>query len=159
MISLLLPLLLALLPQTAKPCDDAELKQVAGRSDVVMTAEVVEVEPTSELQPWSGLISSKQYVRYRVRAVLKGELSESEVRVGFYLVKNSLTADKGRARLSPELFKEHSVHIVFLTRDPKPPADNGNPPPPASYTAADQDCGALIATPATEAVLQQPNGR
>src|SRR2546423_83526 len=109
MIGLLLCITLALLSQTTKSCDDAELKKIAVNSDVILVAEVKEVEPISELQPWTGLISSKQYVRYEVKYVLKGEMPESEVRVGFYLIKNSMTADKTRTQLSTELFKEHNV--------------------------------------------------
>jgi len=153
MIGLLLCITLALLSQTTKSCDDAELKKIAVNSDVILVAEVKEVEPISELQPWTGLISSKQYVRYEVKYVLKGEMPESEVRVGFYLIKNSMTADKTRTQLSTELFKEHNVHIVFLRRDQNPPSTGGNQPPP-SYTSVDQDYGAIIATPDAEAAIR-----
>lgn len=144
MIRLLFALTLTLIPQATTP-SDAELKRLTGRSDVVIVAEVKEVEPTSELQPWSGLVSSWQYVRYEVRKVLKGKMPEGEVRVGFILVPNSLTADKSRPGLSSELFKEDNVHIVFLELNRQPPV-MGTP-----YTAVSQDYGAIMATPAAEA--------
>lgn len=144
MTSLLLFLTLMLPPQTGRPPDDKELKRLTGRSDVVIVAEVKKVEPTWEPQPWSGLSSSWQFVRYEVREVVKGELPEGEVRAGFILVPNSLTADKSRPGLSPELFKEHSVHIVFLERD-RLPREMGAP-----YTGVGQDYGAIMATPAPQ---------
>jgi hypothetical protein len=149
MTSLLFALMLALLPQTAKPLDDKEIERLTGRSDVIIVAEVKEVEPTSDLQPWSGLISSWQYVRYDVKKVLKGELRQSEVRVGFILVPNSLTADKSRPGLSPELFKEHNIHIVFLKLDRKPPVIG------TRYTGVSQDYGAIIVTPAVETKIRR----
>jgi hypothetical protein len=145
--------MLALLPQTPQ-CDEAKIKQMVGDAAVVLIAEVKEEEPTFENQPWTGFAASKQYVRYEVKSVLKGELPDSEVRIGFYLIKNSLTADKSRPQLSPELFKKHNVHIIFLQLDLKPPASDGNPPPPPSYTALDENYGAIIATPDTEAAIR-----
>lgn len=144
MIVLLLALLLTLPSHAPRPLGDKELKRLAGRADIVVVAEVKEVEPTSELQPWSGLISSWQFVRYKVREVLKGEMSEGEVRVGFILVPGSLTADKSRPGLSPELFKPQNVHILFLERDRQPPVLG------ARYTGVSQDYGSITATPTVQ---------
>lgn len=144
LLSITMMLLPLLLPQTARPLDDEELKRLTERSDVVAVAELKEVEPTSELQPWSGLTSSWQFVRYRVKKVLKGKMSEDEVRVGFMLVPNSLTADKAKPGLSPELFKAHNVHIIFLGLDRQPPILG------TRYTGVSQDYGAITATPAAQ---------
>jgi hypothetical protein len=130
-----------LTPQTGRPPDDKDLKKLVGRSDLVVVAEVKKVDPTSELQPWSGLTSSWQFVRYEVKEVLKGEFPTGEVKVGFILVKNSLTADKSRPALSPELFKEHNVHIVFLDLDRLIPEMG------TRYAGVSQDYGAIMFTP------------
>ena len=130
--------------KVATPPDDRELERLTERSDIVAIAEVKEVEPTSELQPWSGLTSSWQFVRYEVKEVIKGETPEGEIRVGFMLVPNSLTADKSRPGLSPELFKNHSLHIIFLELD-RQPATVGT-----HYTGVNQDYGAITATPAAQ---------
>ena len=141
MTRLLFALILTLTPQAAGPPDDDELKRQVSRSAVIIVAEVKEVEPTSELQPWSGLISSWQFVRYEVKQALKGEMPKGEVRVAFMLIPNSLTADKSRPGLSPELFKKQNVHILFLDGDRQPPVLG------ARYTGVGQDYGAIMATP------------
>lgn len=156
MIKLLLALLLLTLPShTSRSLDDKELKKLTERSEVVIIAEVKVVEPTSELQPWSGLTSSWQFVRYEVKEVLKGEMPQGEVRVGFMLVPNSLTADKRKPGLSTDMFKAGNVHIVFLGLDRQPPVLG------TRYTAVSQDYGVITATPAVQkkirAVSSQPN--
>jgi hypothetical protein len=146
--NLLLILTLLLTPQTARRPDDEELKRLSRRADVVVVAEVKKVEPTSELQPWSGLTSSWQFVRYEVKEVLKGEFPTGEVKVGFILVKNSLTADKSRPALSLELFKEHNVHIVFLDLDRLVPEMG------TRYAGVSQDYGAILFTPEAAAAVR-----
>jgi hypothetical protein len=103
--------------------DDAKVQRLTERAEVVVVAEVAEVEPTSELQPWSGLISSRQYIQYDVREILKGEVPDGKIRVRFMLVRNNLTADESRPRLSPEPFQKWNVHILLLERDRQPPGD------------------------------------
>ena len=148
MTGLLLSLTLMLLPQAARPLDDAEVKRLVDRSEVVVVAKVEEVEPTSAGQPWSGLISSNQYVQYSVREVLKGELPDGKIRVSFILVRNGLTADESQPRLSFELFQKNNVHILFLKRD-SPSTDKKQLPWLSwlSYKSIDEDYGAIMATP------------
>ena len=129
---------------------------MVARSDIILIAEVREVEPTFDLQPWSGgLIGSKQHVRYEIRSVLKGEFPDGEVRVAFYLIKNSLTAGKDWPHLSPELFQKNSLHIVFIEIDPLSPPTKENTSPISSYVGATADCGAIIATFDAEATIRR----
>ncbi len=154
---ILLSLVLATLAAATEPgrvraqgeCDEARLQRTAAKADVVMIAEVAELE-NDALSFWSGVMGVRQHVRYKVKTVLKGELAESVVRVAFYVVHHSATADKDEPQLSPELFKENSVHVVFLKREKKPDADNAKAAETHSYLGLDQNCGALVATPALE---------
>ncbi|HEX8148022.1 MAG TPA: hypothetical protein VF591_12650 [Pyrinomonadaceae bacterium] len=144
------------LSQTAGRLDDKEIERLTGRSEVIVIAEVEKVEPTSVLQPWSGLVSSKQYVQYNVREVLKGEMSDGKIRVGFMLIEHSLTTDESQPRLSPELFREKNVHILFLNPDGRRPvtdkkaSDNKQPSWLSwlSFESVDSDYGAVMSTPA-----------
>ena len=153
MIGVLLSIALVLPPTTAS-CDEAKIKQMVRDSVVVLVAEVKEVETPSLTASWSGLAIFKQHVLYKVRAILKGEITEREVRVGYSVYKNSLTADKNRPQLSPVLFKKNTVHIVFLKLEEKSAVDGANQPTTPSYLALDVNCGAILDTPAVEAEIR-----
>ncbi len=154
MTRLLFVLTLMLAPQSAPPATP-DFKKLEGRSDIIVIAEVKEVEPTSVLQPWSGgLVSSYQYVKYSVRSVLKGESPGDEVRVAFLLVRSSVMADKSRPQLSSELFKQGSLQILFLKHNRKLTPPDGEPQAPPTYTGAQQDYGAIPATPEAEAAVR-----
>lgn len=150
MIGMFLSIMLAVLPQMKPQCNDAKLKQMVRDSDVVLIAEVKEVQAPSLMQAWSGLVVFKQYVRYEVKAVLKGEMSQSEVRVGYPIYYKSLTADKSRPQLSPELFKEKNLHIVFLKLDKDSSKAEAKQQASSSYVALDINFGAIMDTSASE---------
>lgn len=157
MTSLLLSLTLMLLPQVRRPLDGKEIGRLTERSEIIVAAEVAEVEPTDMQQPWTGLITSKQFVQYNIREVLKGEVSDAQIRVGFMLFQNSLTADKDQPRLSPELFRKGNVHILFLKRGRRSPAAEKKRLPWLnwlSYDSVDSDYGAVMAAPAVEAKVR-----
>jgi hypothetical protein len=141
---------LVLLPQARRPLDDKEIGRLTDNSEVVVVAEVAELEPADAQQPWSGLISSKQFVQYDVREVLKGEVSDAKIRVGFMLLQNSLTADENQPRLSPELFRKGNVHVLFLKRDLRSRAADKQRTPWLkwlAYDSIDSDYGAVTSTP------------
>jgi hypothetical protein len=148
MISLFLSLTFAL-PQAASPCNEARLEKLTRRAAIVLIAQVKEVEPAGATSGWSGVLASMQQVRYEVREVIKGEVPKGEVLVAYYLVKNSLTADKDLPRLSPELFKEQNVHILFLEPDRKRATAGVPRAAAAPYVAFDENCGAITFTPET----------
>jgi hypothetical protein len=156
--SLLLSLTLILASQVATPLDDARIKRLTERAEVVVVAEVAEVEPTSVQQPWSGLVSSWQFVQYNVREVIKGEVPDGKIRVRFMLSEHSLTADESRPRLSPQLFQKRNVHLLFLERDHRSPATDKKQMPWLSwllYKSFDSDYGAVMDVPAVEAKIRE----
>ncbi|MBA3243095.1 MAG: hypothetical protein H0T60_17895 [Acidobacteria bacterium] len=154
MTGILLSLALAVLPATGQ-CDEARLKRTVSKAKVVMIAEVAEIDAPPRLMAWSGLMAVTQRVKYKVRTVLKGELPEGDVWVSFYLVHHSLTADKDSPQVSPELFKENNVHVVFLELDKKPSSGETDATAARSYVAIDENCGAILATPTAEKKIRR----
>lgn len=131
---------------------------------VVFVGEVKEVEKPSLLQSWSGLILFRQHVRYEVKTVLKGTLSEKELWVGVPIYYNSLLADKDVPQLSPEVFKTNSVQIVFMkhVKESAPPPSSSPPLNPSAkpaikspYGVVDVNCGATADNPAAEAEIRR----
>jgi hypothetical protein len=112
---------IASLAHSSLPSDDEIVLKVAQKAEVVVVAEVIEVQ----LSPgaWSGVFAWVQHVRYKVVEVLKGsadnegEVKSGEIDVGHYLVFNSLTADKEQARLSPKLFKPGNRLLLMLSQE------------------------------------------
>jgi hypothetical protein len=95
--------------------DEKALLSVMKEAEIVVVAEVEEVGPS--LGAWSGLLASVQHVKYRVVEVLKGKMKSNEIDAGHYVVHNSLTADKEKPHLSPELFKPGNRLILILSRE------------------------------------------
>ena len=121
-------------------CDDQRLQQLVHKTQYVIVAEVVEVKPAPGF--WSGQVAALQYVHYKVIKSLKGNPPD-HIEVGHYVVKNSLSADKDRARLSPELFRvgNRLILIIELERS-KHQAEPGK----VKFISPDENCGAMLAT-------------
>jgi hypothetical protein len=156
--------LAALLPAAPTPCGGPKLEQMTRDAEVVFVGEVREVEEPSLMQSWSGLILFRQHVRYEVKAVLKGKLSEKELWVGYPIYYESLLADRETPQLSPEVFKTASAHLVFIKhiKEPTPPLKSPPEAPPAEkrqvispYGPVDVNCGALASTPAAEEEIRR----
>lgn len=149
-------LMLALPAAPATQCSEEELKKVANRADFVLVAEVKEVEPSSEVFPpmWSGAVRFKDFVHYDLKEVLKGDGVEFEFTTGYDLIATSRLIDKEQPRLSPSLFKKGARQILFLEAAPNPFGDS-RPTPSQYYVSIDQDCGAVVATDKTEALLRK----
>lgn len=155
--------LAALLPPT--PCGGPKLEQMTRDAEVVFVGEVREVEKPSLMQSWSGLAIFRQHVRYEVKALLKGELSEKELWVGYPLYYKSLLADKEAPRLSPELFKTDGVHLVFIKHiegPTPPPFKSASETLPAwkrqitsPYGPVDANCGAIPVEPGVEDIIRR----
>jgi hypothetical protein len=155
--------LVALLPAAPAQCGKPKLERMTREAEVVFVGEVIEVEERSMIQ-WSGLTLYKQHVRYEVKAVLKGKLSEKELWVGYPIYHGSLLADKDVPQLSPEIFKTDSVHIVFMehVKELNPPPfspprlnPSAKPAIKSPYGPVDVNCGALADSPAAEAEIRR----
>jgi hypothetical protein len=112
------------------------------KTETVVIAEVVEVNPSPGF--WSGFLASVQHVKYKVVEVLKGEVQSKEIDAGHYVVKNSVTADKEKARLSPELFKPGNRLILILSREEGHGCKLNNPKGDIEAFCSD---GSVIASP------------
>ena len=121
-------------------CNDQRMQELARNTQLVVVAEIVEVKPAPGF--WSGQFAAVQYVHYKVIESLKGKTA-GEIEVGHYVVKNSLTADKDHARLSPELFKVGNRLILFIQPDKRnQKAELGS----LAFLSQDEHCGAVLAT-------------
>ncbi len=145
---------IAFLPAAPQQCGGPKLEQMTRDSEVVLVGEVKDVETPAMLQSWAGLVVFKQHVRYEVKAVLKGKMPRSEVWVGYPIYYNSPLADKDLPRLSPEIFKTNSVHVVFIKLDKKAAAADSKQPETPSYVTVDVNCGAIIDTPDVETKIR-----
>jgi hypothetical protein len=126
--------------QSSPACNEERMQKLAHKVGFVVVAEVVEVKPAPGF--WSGQLAAVQYVRYKVIESLKGKTAR-EIEVGHYVVKNSLTAAKDQARLSPELFKVGNRLILFIQLDQRnQKAEPGN----LTFLSQDENCGAVLAT-------------
>ena len=103
---LLLVLVLASLRPMQPNCDEQRMQRLTRNATLIVVAEILDVKPAPGA--WSGYVAIAQQVRYKVKEVLKGELTLHEIDVSHYVVKNSRTADTQRPRLSPKLFVHRS---------------------------------------------------
>ena len=142
-VTLILTLTLSV-PQASR-CQEEQIQRLAEKSELIVVAEIIEVQsPPFLFDVWSGPVTVIQRVQYRVEKVLKGNLNEGEINVGHYLVRNSLTADTQRARLSPNLFKKGNELVLFLKEDNQTNSSgmalSGN----QTYLSFDENCGAIL---------------
>lgn len=93
-------------------CDKKITREYVQASDVILIAEVAEVQSPPNF--WSGTAPAIQKVKYKVEKVLKGNISEREVVVEHYVVKNSSTADTDYPQLSQKLFTVGTHFILLL---------------------------------------------
>ena len=121
-------------------CDDQQMQELTRNTQLVVVAEIVEVKPAPGF--WSGQFAAVQYVHYKIIESLKGNTA-GDIEVGHYVVKNSLTADKDRARLSPKLFKVGNRLILFIQTDQR---NQKAEPSRVTFLSQDENCGAVLAT-------------
>jgi hypothetical protein len=98
----------------ALPDDQEMLQRLTQRAEIVVVAEIVEVQPS--LNFWSGFVRSAQSVDYKVLEVLKGNLKYPELRVEFLLFQESPFVDPFEPHLLPEVFKPGTRQVHFLKR-------------------------------------------
>jgi hypothetical protein len=141
---LLLAAFLMLTPVFASH-DDGRVIDAAKHSEIVIVAEVVEVQPAVGF--WSGVFASVQHVRYRVLETLKGKVQRDDIDAGHYVVANSLTADRKTPQLSPALFKPGNRLVLMLSSDRGHACKLDHPPSGIeAFCSPNENTGATIAT-------------
>ncbi|MGH9874728.1 MAG: hypothetical protein ACRD9S_19920 [Pyrinomonadaceae bacterium] len=142
MISIIAILLVLMTPQ--HNCDEAPLQKLTRDAEVIVVAQVVEVQPTGlPLEIWSGPVLSTQNVRFKVKGVLKGNINECDITVSFALAYKTNTADEKHARLSPQLFAEGKILLLFLKKN----SEQKLSPSTVGYRSIDSNCGAVEESP------------
>jgi len=92
------------------------LKPLAGKSDLIAVAKVKRVfDPPGY---WSGTFAAMQAVEYEVVAVLKGKIKKPSLVASHSVVYNSVTADREKPQLAPDLFKPGQELILLLEKGP-----------------------------------------
>jgi hypothetical protein len=134
--------------KVSEQCNGIRLKRLAKTSAIVATAKIMGTEdsvgPTPSFRPWCGLVFTTQYAYYDVLDVLKGQISDSKIAVEHAICWDTITVDGYSPRLSPELFHEGNVLLLFLKKGSH---RNDQVPLPfkSGYEDVDENCGAVIA--------------
>jgi hypothetical protein len=102
--------------QISAPCEAEKLKTSVTSASVIMVAQITDVRPSVGF--WSGQFPVVQRVLYKVEEIIKGEVRESTINVGHYVIAMSPTADPEKPQLSPKLFRKGQSIILFLQTDP-----------------------------------------
>ncbi len=136
---------LTLFPPSEKRCDSREaMQKLTQDSELIVIAEVVEVGKLL-VSVWSGPVGSRQWVKYKVKGILKGVIDESEITVRHYLVYKSLTADSEIARLSPKIFSKGNSLLLFIKSDQQQSKEPQTLLAGKTYLSLDPNCGGVIA--------------
>ncbi len=118
------------------------LEDHVSESSVVFIGEVIELGDHPPF--WSSLkVMLAQKVRYKVKKVLKGDLSDNELVVSHYLVKGNPHIDKDVPQMSPELFFKGAEFIIFV--EPHPDCNCNSPDGSLTkeFLEVDSECGAI----------------
>lgn len=136
-------------PKISEQCNRNRLTQLAKSSRIVATADVVGTEDSvgnSPLfRPWCGLTFTTEDVYYRVREVLKGEISAPRMTVEHPICWDTVTVGGYSHALSPELFNEGNVLLLFLKQGSHQEGRQGSPSFLSVYADTDENCGAVKA--------------
>jgi hypothetical protein len=138
-------------PKVSERCRAKHLAELAAKAPIVATAEVVGTEdslrtsPWLFFRPWCGLVFTTEDAYYRVRDILKGQLSDSKIVVEHPICWDTVTVDGYNPRLSPELFKEGNVLMLFLRAGSHQSNKEIPSPFQSVYEDLDENCGAVLA--------------
>lgn len=137
--------------KVSQQCSAAKLKQLAKRSPIVVTATVVGTEdslntPAQALfyRPWCGIVFSTESAYYDIQEAMKGQIPGTRIAVEHLICWDTITVDGYYPRLSPELFREGNVLLLFL-REESIRSDPVLPPFTSGYVDVDENCGAVMA--------------
>jgi hypothetical protein len=136
-------------PEISEQCNRNRLAKLAKSSRIVATAEVVGTEDSfgsSPLfRPWCGLVFTTEDAYYRVVEVLKGDIDESRITVEHPICWDTVTIDGYSSSLSPELFKDGNILLLFLNQGSHREGRRGPPSFSSVYEDTDENCGAVKA--------------
>jgi hypothetical protein len=138
-------------PRVSERCSRNRLSQLAARSPIIAMAEVIGTEDsmgtnaTLLFRPWCGLVLSTEDAYYSIREVLKGQIPDSKVVVEHAICWDTVTVDGYYPNLSPELFREGNVLLLFLKAGSHQSDRHLNPPFSSIYEDLDENCGAVMA--------------
>jgi hypothetical protein len=138
-------LLIPLMRPAPQQCIDGErVDRLVSGSKVIVLVEVAEVEEVGAI-PWSGTGVIKQHVVYKVKNILKGNLSDSSIIVAHPLYQNSLSAGRKKPRLSPKLFKQGNSLLLFIGIGQQViKQKDGSYQTVDEFVTTDVDCGAVV---------------
>jgi hypothetical protein len=142
--------------KVSEQCNHKRLVQLASSSPIVATAEVIGTEDSfapdvpdmsvmALFRPWCGLVSTTEDAYYIVKDFLKGEINDSKIAVEHPVCWDTITVDGYTPALSPKLFKENNVLLLFLK--PGSHQEHKLLPPHFNSVFSDEDgnCGAVLA--------------
>ena len=107
-------------------------------------------------RPWCGLTLTTEDAYYRVIEVFKGEVSAPNITVEPFICWDTVTVGGYCPTLSPELFKQDNVLLLFLNAGSDQP-DRHRPLPFVSvYGDTDENCGAVEANDEVALSIAEP---
>lgn len=131
-------------------CSRARLAELARQSPIVITAEVLGTEDStgkseSFFRPWCGLTFTTEDAYYHAMERIKGEMLDEQILVEHPICWDTVTIAGYSPTLSPDLFKEGNILLLFLK--PGSSQEGRQPPSPyeSVYEAVDENCGAVLA--------------
>ena len=136
-------------PTVSERCSRKRLKELTRRAPIVATAKVVGTEDSTNtnpllFRPWCGLVWWSEYAYYNVVDVLKGQIPDSKIAVEHAICWDTITVDGYNSTLSPELFREGNVLLLFLEKGSHR-TDQVPEPFKTGYVDVDENCGAVLA--------------
>ena len=146
-------------PTVSEQCNRKRLTQLARRAPIVATARVISTEDSAEANPlslryWCGFAWSSEYAYYDVIDVLKGQIHDPKIAVEHAICWDAITVDGYSPILSPELFRQGNVLLLFLEAGSHR-TDQALAPFKSGYEAVDENCGAVTAdSDAGQSVVQ-----
>jgi hypothetical protein len=94
---------------------------------------------------WSGTGMTKQYITYQIKSSLKGNINSGAITVAHVLLRNSLTVDKEKPRLSPKLFQKGKPLLLFINVGQRiVKGEQGNYFLENEFIVADENCAAMV---------------
>ena len=150
-------------PRVSERCSPKRLRQLAAGTPIVATAKVIRTEDSAQTdpllrRPWCGLAWSSEFVYYDVQEVLKGQIPDEQIAVDHAICWDTVTVDGYVPALSPELFREDNVLLLFLDRGLHR-IDQVQPPFPSGYEDVDEYCGAVdVNSDAAQGIVEALHG-
>lgn len=113
--------------------NNEQVKRLSCEVDLVVLGEVTDLGTPPDF--WSGQFSATQAVSYKVVEVLKGHLDVNRLNIRVFVVQGSPLSDAEKPRLSPRIFSNGKVHLLFLKLTPNDEKKNASSP--GTYSASE----------------------